>query len=107
MRSFLGTVLLATALAACASSIEPEVVFIQVPTQPPSPPGVQAGMAALLSGTLVADARWGVAVASPDGAIVKVVWPHGYFARLAGPRRDRRRVVCLWLAVAALPSISR
>ena len=36
-------------------------------------------MTALLTGVLVADRRWGVAVAPPDGGpVIKVVWPFGF-----------------------------
>ena len=53
---------------------------VAVPTQSPWASAV-ACMDAALSGVLVADTRWGVAVArDQDGQVVEVVWPHGYFA---------------------------
>lgn len=55
--------------------------MFQVPTQPPDPAGNNACMAALLTGTLVIDSRWGLVVAPADAPIVKVVWPNGYVGR--------------------------
>jgi hypothetical protein len=53
---------------------------VPVPTQSPWASPV-ACMDAALRGVLVADTRWGVAVArDQDGQVVEVVWPHGYFA---------------------------
>ena len=54
---------------------------VAVPTQSPWASPV-ACMDAALRGVLVADTRWGVAVArDQDGQVVEVMWPHGYFAR--------------------------
>jgi hypothetical protein len=53
-------------------------------------------MDALASGTLVADARWGVALGSSDGPTIQVVWPAGFGARLVDDRielLDERGVV--------------
>jgi len=59
---------------------DPELVA--VPTQAPVPAGTPAGCpAALIEGTLVADERWGMALAGTDGLRRKVLWPHGYTAR--------------------------
>ena len=68
------------ALAACDAATEPEVFVIVVPTQPP-PVGLQACMSALLTGTLVTDQRWGMAVRASDGSVIKVMWPNGYVGR--------------------------
>ena len=43
-------------------------------------------MAALLTGVLVADERWGIAVKVDAGQVVKVIWPYGYAARADGAR---------------------
>lgn len=40
-----------------------------------------ACMAALLTGTLVRHPRSGVGLTYPDGPVVGVIWPFGYFAR--------------------------
>lgn len=59
---------------------DPELVA--VPTQAPVPAGTPAACpAALIEGTLVADERWGMALAGTDGIRRKVLWPHGYTAR--------------------------
>ena len=56
--------------------------LISVPTQKPQPPGTpQACPAALITGTLVADVRWGIALDDPAGFVREVVWPSGYAAR--------------------------
>ena len=34
-----------------------------------------------MTGTLAADARWGMALRDLDGALRKVIWPFGYSAR--------------------------
>lgn len=38
-------------------------------------------MEALMTGTLVADPRSGIAVQGPDGEVKKVLWPFGWAAR--------------------------
>ena len=43
-------------------------------------------MSALLTGVLVADERWGIAVNVGGGQVVKVIWPLGYAARQDGAR---------------------
>ena len=81
MRSIRLLVLAAiVALAACDATAEPEVFVIVVPTQPP-PVAQQACMSALLTGTLVTDQRWGMAVRASDGSVIKVIWPNGYVGR--------------------------
>jgi hypothetical protein len=79
-------------LAACAGAdITSEAAYslISVPTQEPAPPGTPpACPAALITGRLVADARWGIALDDPAGFVREVIWPHGYTAR-----RDARLVV--------------
>lgn len=52
---------------------------------PTSPPGLwmQGCPAALLEGALVADDRWGVALATEFGSQA-VRWPSGYYARQSG-----------------------
>lgn len=74
--------LVAALLGGCGPAAEPEptVVAIPVPVQPP-PAGRVACMDALASGRLVADARWGVALAPADGRTIQVVWPAGFGAR--------------------------
>lgn len=62
-------------LAACSGSLIP------VPTQPPPASMPQLCMLALVSGRLVADARWGLALDDPAGFVREVIWPHGYVAR--------------------------
>jgi len=73
--------LLVLALSACGANAEPQPLIISVPTQEPRPPGELACAAALASGTLVLDPRWGIALRGHNGMVTKVVWPHGYFAR--------------------------
>jgi hypothetical protein len=80
----LATGLFAGLVAACSETVEPVGVLIGVPTQQARSGGETACMAALLTGTLAVDARWGIAVAAPDGAIVKVLWPNGYVGRNIG-----------------------
>ena len=75
------TLVASLTIAACAEPDIPEPILIQVPTQPPDPAGNNACMAALLTGTLVIDARWGLAVAPADAPVMKVVWPNGYVGR--------------------------
>jgi hypothetical protein len=76
--------ILSAGLAACADAAEPQPILIEVPTQLPGPPGPTACMTALLSGSLVADARLGIAIAGSDGTLVKVRWPSGYVGRQTG-----------------------
>lgn len=61
-------------LSACSGAMIP------VPTQP------RASLDALcllarISGRLVADARWGIALDDPAGFVREVIWPYGYVAR--------------------------
>jgi hypothetical protein len=73
------SIVAAAVLAACVSVTQPAIA---VPTLPPEPAGSpQACMAALIEGTLRADAEWGIALETTDGAKVKVLWPNGYSAR--------------------------
>lgn len=73
--------------------------LIPVPTQEPILPfEQQACPAALLQGMLVADPRWGMAVADRfEGRVKKVLWPYGWAARSEGGRRvllnEARQVV--------------
>jgi hypothetical protein len=56
---------------------------IAVPTLPPDPAGSpQACPAALIEGILRANEEWGIALETPDGPTLKVLWPHGYSARV-------------------------
>ena len=81
---------LAVSIAACGPtpvSSSSLGTLIAVPTQTPPLPAAgspQACMAALLTGELVADRGWGVAVKGDDGRVVKVIWPYGYAARADG-----------------------
>ncbi len=43
-------------------------------------------MAALIEGTLVRDARSGVALRDPQRQVRQVIWPHGYHVRNEGGR---------------------
>jgi hypothetical protein len=62
---------------------------------------------ALLHGTLVADARWGIAIRSEAaGGVIKVVWPHGYSAHPGPPMEvldDAGRLVAREGDSVALP----
>ena len=86
--------MLAVSLAACGGtpvSASPTVssTLVAVPTQPPPPPAAgspQACMAALLTGVLTADQRWGLVVTWDNGAVEKVIWPYGFAARADGTR---------------------
>lgn len=70
-------------LAACSGSVIP------VPTQAPAQPGTRPLCElALISGRLVADARWGIALDDPAGFVRVVIWPYGFAAR-----RDARLVL--------------
>jgi len=85
MRWLRALTLIATlTLGGCADA-PPEPAFFPVLTQqPPAPGAATACMDALLVGSLVADPRWGIAVAGAgDGRVVKVVWPSGYLGRQA------------------------
>jgi len=61
----------------------PQHVIRLIPgAQAPVPAGTPAACPeALIEGTLVADERWGMALAGTDGLRRKVLWPHGYTAR--------------------------
>ena len=72
---------LALMLGGCAGAPEPTAVLFQVPTQGPPPPGGAVCMDALNSGTLVADARWGIALGQEGAPTMQVMWPSGYFGR--------------------------
>lgn len=84
--------MLAVMVAGCTSagtaSSSPSVgpASIAIPIQSPwraSPPVCPE---ALLHGTLVADAKWGIAIRSEAaGGVIKVVWPHGYSANPGPP----------------------
>jgi hypothetical protein len=79
--------MLVMSLAACGgttASPSPTATLIAVLTTPP--PSPQACMSALLTGVLVADERWGIAVEDGAGRVVKVIWPSGYAARQDGTR---------------------
>lgn len=77
------------ACGSSAISATPVRSTIEVPTQAPPPGGTPgACMAALLDGVLVADERWGVAVADPGtGQVRRVIWPNGFSARPDGETR--------------------
>ena len=68
-------------LGGCAEAPEPTAVLFPVPTQEPPPPGGAVCMDALNSGTLVADARWGIALGQADGPTMQVMWPAGFVGR--------------------------
>ena len=68
---------------ACGSAPEPSAVTFQVPTQPPPAGGVNACMDALATGTLVADARWGIALGPAEGPTIQIIWPAGFVGRQA------------------------
>jgi hypothetical protein len=74
-------VAVALMLGGCAGAPEPTAVLFQVPTQQPPPPGGAVCMDALNSGTLVADARWGIALGEGDAPTLQVMWPTGYVGR--------------------------
>jgi hypothetical protein len=73
------SVVAALVIAACAAASP----AIAVPTLEPEPAGTpQACPAALIEGILRADEEWGIVLEATDGAKVKVLWPHGYSARV-------------------------
>ena len=76
-------VLLAVAivLGGCTGAPEPTAVLFRVPTQEPPPPGGAVCMDALNSGTLVADARWGIALGEEGAPTMQVMWPAGFVGR--------------------------
>jgi hypothetical protein len=67
-----GVLLAVTVLGGCGAS-EPQPEIVPVPTNEPTPDCMDA----LITGTLVADERWGIALES-GGARSKVIWPNGY-----------------------------
>lgn len=72
----------AVLLGGCADSPEPSDVMFPVPVQPQPAAGVAvACMDALTSGTLVADARWGIALGQTNGPTIQVLWPTGFVGR--------------------------
>lgn len=76
-RLAVGLAALSLALASC-SSLGPARV-IAVPTSAPGS-DLLGCPAALLAGQLIADERWGVALAT-DAGPAPVRWPSGYYAR--------------------------
>ena len=70
----LGGLLAVATMAACDEAIEPSVVG--VPTSAPNVLGVC--MDALISGQLVANERWGIALSASNGHVTKVLWPFGF-----------------------------
>ena len=68
---------LGVCLAASACGVLPVAADVPIPTQSP-PADPTRCMAALLQGQLTADARWGIALRTPDGQVRQVVWPNGY-----------------------------
>ena len=85
----IATVLFALCLVACKGQpSEPPssaAGLISVPTQSPWPGGVpQSCMTALLTGVLVADERWGLAIDVGEAEVQKVSWPFGFAARADG-----------------------
>ncbi len=66
-------------------TLDPSLVAL--PTQDPEPSGSPGPCpAALIEGTLVTDERWGLAIEDTDGLTRKVLWPHGYAARVERSR---------------------
>lgn len=62
-------------------TVDPSVVG--VPTQAPEPSGSPRPCpAALIEGALVTDERWGLVIEDADGLRRKILWPHGYAARV-------------------------
>jgi hypothetical protein len=69
----------AVALGACDTA-EPEPTVIAVPTTAPS----SVCMDALITGRLVANAAWGIALIDASGQVSKVLWPNGFHGVLDG-----------------------
>jgi hypothetical protein len=72
--------LLAATSVGCGSSA-PEPVIVPIPTH-----HSQVCLMARVSGTLVPDPRWGLALSDPTGRRSKPVWPAGVVALRDGDR---------------------